>query len=162
MNRVINFILLSLLLFSVITFFITEVDDENDVSLFRLNEVVTNTTIFKELDPEIKVKKVLRDFSLNNSTDTTERDKDLNIKKLNSELEQLNREISFLIKRQNFIKFKNSNGGIKGLYVNGYHMNNKNKIDSILEITEKTNINTLVIDVKTDNGHILFESNNEL
>ena len=162
MNRVINFILLSLLLFSVITFFITEVDDENDVSLFRLSEVVTNTTIFKELDPEIKVKKVLKDFSLNNSADTTEREKDLNIKKLNSELEQLNREISFLIKRQNFIKFKNSNGGIKGLYVNGYHMNNKNKIDSILEITEKTNINTLVIDVKTDNGHILFESNNEL
>ena len=41
-------------------------------------------------------------------------------------------------------------------------MDNKNKIDAILDITDKTNINTLVIDVKTDNGHILFESDNEL
>ncbi len=162
MNRVINFILLSLLLFSVMTFFINEVDDESDVYLFGLKEVVTNTTIFKELEPDIKVKKVLRDFGFTNPTYTIERNLDLNITKLNFELEQLNRELLFLIKKQNFSKFKNSNGGIKGLYVNGYHMNNKNKIDPILEIAKKTNINTLVIDVKTDNGHILFESDNEL
>ena len=162
MNRVVNFILLSLLLFSVTSFFITEVDDEKDISYFVSNEVVTNTTIFKELDPEVKVKKVLRDINIDNFYEATERSIDFSITKLNSDLEQLNKELIFLIKRQNFNKFKTNNGGIKGIYVNGYHMDNKNKIDAILEITDKTNINTLVIDAKTDNGHILFESDNDL
>ena len=162
MNRVISFILLSLLMLSVTTFFIADVDEEEDISYFVSNEVVTNTTIFKELDPQVKVKKVLRDFNLDNFYETTERNIDFSITKLNFDLEQLNKELTFLIKRQNFNKFKTDNGGIKGIYVNGYHMDNKNKIDAILDITDKTNINTLVIDVKTDNGHILFESDNEL
>ena len=162
MNRVISFILLSLLILSVTTFFIADVDEEEDISYFVSNEVVTNTTIFKELDPQVKVKKVLRDFNLDNFYETTERNIDFSITKLNFDLEQLNKELTFLIKRQNFNKFKTDNGGIKGIYVNGYHMDNKNKIDAILDITDKTNINTLVIDVKTDNGHILFESDNEL
>ena len=86
MNRVINFILLSLLLFSVMTFFINEVDDESDVYLFGLKEVVTNTTIFKELDPDLKVKKVLRDFGFTNPTYTIERNLDLNITEKECEL----------------------------------------------------------------------------
>ena len=81
MNRVISFILLSLLILSVTTFFIADVDEEEDISYFVSNEVVTNTTIFKELDPQVKVKKVLRDFNLDNFYETTERNIDFSITK---------------------------------------------------------------------------------
>ena len=59
----------------------------------------------------------------------------------------------------NFNKFRNSNNGIKGIYINGYHMNNEEKITEVKEILKNTNVNTLVIDAKTDNGHIMFKSN---
>ena len=38
-------------------------------------------------------------------------------------------------------------------------MNNEEKITEVKEILKNTNVNTLVIDVKTDNGHIMFKSN---
>ena len=37
-------------------------------------------------------------------------------------------------------------------------MNKETKMNSIKEILNKTNVNTLVIDAKTDNGHVLFDS----
>ena len=58
----------------------------------------------------------------------------------------------------NFERFRLKNDGIKGIYVNGYDMNNEIKINKIKNILVETNVNTLVIDVKTDNGHILFDS----
>ena len=38
-------------------------------------------------------------------------------------------------------------------------MNNEEKITEVKEILKNTNVNTLVIDAKTDNGHIMFKSN---
>ena len=37
-------------------------------------------------------------------------------------------------------------------------MNNEEKITEVKEILKNTNVNTLVIDAKTDNGHIMFDS----
>ena len=37
-------------------------------------------------------------------------------------------------------------------------MNKETKMNSIKEILTKTNVNTLVIDAKTDNGHVLFDT----
>lgn len=60
-----------------------------------------------------------------------------------------------------FNKFKKENDEIRGVYFNGYLFNNLNKRESIDEILMSTNVNTLVIDVKTDNGHILFDTDVE-
>ena len=57
-----------------------------------------------------------------------------------------------------FNKFKKEHDEIRGVYFNGYLFNNPNKRESIEEILMSTNVNTLVIDVKTDNGHILFDT----
>ena len=57
-----------------------------------------------------------------------------------------------------FNKFKKEHDEIRGVYLNGYLFNNPNKRESIEEILMSTNVNTLVIDVKTDNGHILFDT----
>ena len=60
-----------------------------------------------------------------------------------------------------FDKFKKEHDEIRGVYFNGYLFNNPNKRESIEEILMSTNVNTLVIDVKTDNGHILFDTDVE-
>ena len=60
-----------------------------------------------------------------------------------------------------FNKFKKEHDEIRGVYFNGYLFNNLNKRESIEEILISTNVNTLVIDVKTDNGHILFDTDVE-
>ena len=57
-----------------------------------------------------------------------------------------------------FNKFKKEHDEIRGVYLNGYLFNNPNKRESIEEILMSTDVNTLVIDVKTDNGHILFDT----
>ena len=55
-------------------------------------------------------------------------------------------------------KFKEENDQIRGIYLNGYLFNNPSKRESIEKILTNTDVNTLVIDVKTDNGHILFDT----
>ena len=60
-----------------------------------------------------------------------------------------------------FNKFKKEHDEIRGIYLNGYLFNNPSKRESIEEILMSTNVNTLVIDVKTDNGHILFDTDVE-
>ena len=44
---------------------------------------------------------------------------------------------------------------VKGVYVNIYTASGK-KLDSFIEMTKRTEINAFVIDVKDDNGHLLF------
>ncbi|MDA9635976.1 putative glycoside hydrolase [Candidatus Actinomarina] len=55
-------------------------------------------------------------------------------------------------------EFKKENDQIRGIYLNGYLFNNPSKRESIEKILTNTDVNTLVIDVKTDNGHILFDT----
>tara|TARA_B100001996_G_scaffold371140_1_gene346166 strand:+ start:418 stop:1698 length:1281 start_codon:yes stop_codon:yes gene_type:complete len=120
---------------------------------------VTNTTVNnKDIEHYYKVVKQLKeeDFeSLDRSI--TKNDGDL--------IEVYSQSIDFIISKvnidilfHNFNKFKETNNGIKGIYVNGYYMNREAKMNSIKEILAKTNVNTLVIDAKTDNGHIMFDS----
>jgi len=77
---------------------------------------------------------------------------------MNSSIDVVVAEINLNLMFYNFEEFRKSNNGLKGIYINGYHMNNEEKIIQIKEILETTNVNTLVIDAKTDNGHVLFES----
>ena len=77
---------------------------------------------------------------------------------LSKSIELLISEININLLFHNFTKFRESNSGLKGIYVNGYYMNKETKMNSIKEILTKTNVNTLVIDAKTDNGHVLFDS----
>ena len=60
-----------------------------------------------------------------------------------------------------FNAFKEAHNQIRGIYLNGYLFNDSDKRESIDEILINTDVNTLVIDVKTDNGHILFDTDIE-
>ena len=57
-----------------------------------------------------------------------------------------------------WLSLKEKEGGVKGIYLNGYDFTNKDKIQSITNILLKTEVNTVVLDVKTDNGHLLYNS----
>ena len=121
---------------------------------------VTNTTISKEsIQHYYKVVKQLEeiDFEPLDKTITLYTKYFLRdyIKSIDSIVDEINVALLF----HNFNNFRESNNGVKGIYLNGYYMNQETKINHIKEILTKTNVNTLVIDAKTDNGHIMFDSN---
>ena len=55
-------------------------------------------------------------------------------------------------------EFSVANGGIKGIYLSGYHFLVEEKINPIKDILSNTVVNTIVLDVKSDNGHLLYDS----
>ncbi len=160
MNRVANFFLVFVLAFAITNYFSRDINSE-----ISNNQTVTNTTIYKR-DVAVEISKTI------NSIDTNKIDADIANKEqqfssklisdLNEELVVLNQEITFLIQQQKFSQFREKHGGVRGIYLNGYHMTNNSKLEIINNILDNTNVNSLVIDVKTDNGHILFDSVNEL
>ena len=55
-------------------------------------------------------------------------------------------------------EFSATNSGVKGIYLSGYHFLKEEKINPIKDILSNTVVNTIVLDVKTDNGHLLYDS----
>ena len=160
MNRVTNFFLVFVLAFAITNFFSRDINNE-----ISKNQIVTNTTIYKR-DIALEISKTINSIDTNKiDTDIASKEKKFSsklISDLNEELVVLNQEITFLIQQQKFSQFREKHGGVRGIYLNGYHMTNSSKLELINNILDNTNVNSLVIDVKTDNGHILFDSVNEL
>ena len=67
------------------------------------------------------------------------------------------KEINEYIAVNRWQEFSATNSGVKGIYLSGYHFLKKEKIDPIKDILSKTVVNTIVLDVKTDNGHLLYD-----
>ena len=165
MNRVTNFFLISIFIFALINFISYDISNEMEDQYLSSNNLPTNTTIYKE-NIDLKISKIIA------KDNTKESNEKILIKEdeyrsnfildLDKELVQLNKELRFLIKQNQYAEFSDRHGGIKGIYLNGYHFNNKNKMDLIESVFKNTNVNTLVIDIKTDNGHVLFETDNPL
>lgn len=160
MNRVTNFFLVFVLAFAITNFFSRDINNE-----ISKNQIVTNTTIYKR-DIALEISKTINNIDTNKiDADIVSKEQKFSsklISDLNEELVVLNQEITFLIKQQKFSQFRDKHGGVRGIYLNGYHMTNSSKLEIINNILDNTNVNSLVIDVKTDNGHILFDSVNEL
>tara|TARA_Y100001949_G_scaffold8837_1_gene6487 strand:- start:17003 stop:18268 length:1266 start_codon:yes stop_codon:yes gene_type:complete len=160
MNRVTNFFLVFVLAFAITNFYSRDINNE-----ISKDEIVTNTTVYKS-NTALEISKIIKTFESDNVSKNINKDEQMYsaklISDLNDELIVLNQEITFLIKKQKFSKYKETHGGIRGIYVNGYHMTNESKLENILNIVDKTNVNSLVIDVKTDNGHILFNTTNTI
>ena len=68
------------------------------------------------------------------------------------------KEINEYIAINRWEEFSNSNSGVKGIYLSGYHFLKEEKIGPIKDILSNTVVNTIVLDVKTDNGHLLYDS----
>jgi len=80
------------------------------------------------------------------------------VEDLEVQLEEISSKNATIYASMRINEFKEVNDEIKGIYLNGYLFNNDAKREQINEILVGTDVNTLVIDVKTDNGHILFDT----
>ena len=80
------------------------------------------------------------------------------IENYTSSIIQVNKEINKNLAIYEYGEFVNKFDGVKGIYLNGYDFLNSGKMSSIKAIIDETVINTLVIDVKTDNGHLMYDS----
>ena len=68
------------------------------------------------------------------------------------------KDINEYIALNRWEKFSETNSGIKGIYLSGYHFLKDEKINPIKKILSNTIVNTIVLDVKSDNGHLLYDS----
>tara|TARA_B100001113_G_scaffold207112_1_gene169784 strand:- start:611 stop:1885 length:1275 start_codon:yes stop_codon:yes gene_type:complete len=68
------------------------------------------------------------------------------------------KDVNAFIARERWKTFSEANNGIKGIYLSGYHLLQEEKINPIKEIVKNTVVNTIVLDVKTDNGHLMYDS----
>ena len=81
------------------------------------------------------------------------------IKNYTSSIIQVNKEINKNLAIYEYGEFVNKFDGVKGIYLNSYDFLNSEKMSSVKAIIDETVVNTLVIDVKTDNGHLMYDSN---
>tara|TARA_B100001939_G_scaffold144693_1_gene125263 strand:- start:1289 stop:2557 length:1269 start_codon:yes stop_codon:yes gene_type:complete len=157
MNRV--FFIILLVAFLVVPISINNVNDDG-ISYFEL-AVEISENLFQETKIEEK-----KNFFLSENQKQLIREKlqglsDSNNNLFNNfeEIQNENlKEINEYIALNRWQKFSSANSGIKGIYLSGYHFLKNEKIDPIKDILSNTVVNTIVLDVKTDNGHLLYDS----
>ena len=165
MNRVV-FIFLSILLI-VFPLTIENIENEN-VSYFELVKNITTELIHTVVKAQVKNPEEINftndqvallkikldeleviDFEFENNL----------IQNYERSIVQINKDLNKNLAIYEYRKFVNEFGGIKGIYLNSYDFLNLDKMSSIKAIIDETVVNTLVIDVKTDHGHLMYDSN---
>ena len=165
MNRVV-FIFLSILLI-VFPLTIENIENEN-VSYFELVKNITTELIHTVVKAQVKNPEEINftndqvallkikldeleviDFEFENNL----------IQNYERSIIQINKDLNKNLAIYEYRKFVNEFGGIKGIYLNSYDFVNLDKMSSIKAIIDETVVNTLVIDVKTDHGHLMYDSN---
>ena len=157
MNRV--FFIILLVAFLAVPLSINNVNDDG-ISYFDL-AVEISENLFQETKIEEK-----KNFFLSENQKQLIREKLQDLSDSNNNLfnnfEEIQnenlKEINEYIALNRWQKFSTANSGIKGIYLSGYHFLKNEKIDPIKDILSNTVVNTIVLDVKTDNGHLLYDS----
>ena len=165
MNRVIFFVAFIILL--IVPFSINSVNDDG-VSYFEIvkklkNEIISivvkteitspNELVFNE-EERLLLNKKSKEFR------TAEAEYSENLITIyTSEAIANNKNVNMYLAKFEWLSLKEKEGGVKGIYLNGYDFTNSEKMDSIITILSETKVNTIVLDVKTDNGHVLYDSN---
>ena len=164
MNRVIFFIAFIILL--IIPFSINSLNDEG-INYFEIvkklkNEIISivvktsitspNELVFSEKD------KLLLDKKSEEFKKAEAKNFENIISAYTNESNTNSKTINTYLAKFKWLSLKEKEGGVKGIYLSGYDFTNKKKIRSINAILSETRVNTVVLDVKTDNGHILYDS----
>jgi hypothetical protein len=157
MNRV--FFLILIFAFLVVPLSINNVNDDG-ISYFDLVvEVSENLFVNSEIDKKNSI-------TLSNSQKQLISEKLQALTNSNKNLfnnfeetqEENLKDINEYIALNRWEKFSETNSGIKGIYLSGYHFLKDEKINPIKDILSNTVVNTIVLDVKSDNGHLLYDS----
>ncbi len=159
MNRVVVSVFTLTLIFGSLLVLLYPVEISEEKIVETTKKYITTTTINKPVDDYTKrIEKVVEQSNFTLFSEIITKGNQNFLKDLNQQLEYIRQENIETFAYTRFNKFKKDNGQLEGIYWNGYLFNNAPNRSSIIEILSTTSVNTLVIDVKTDNGHILFDA----
>ena len=165
MNRVV-FLFLSILLIGF-PLTINNFDNEN-VNYLELVKNITNELIHTVVKAQVKnpseinftnEQVTLLKIKLDELRETDIKFENNLMDNYKSSIIQVNKEINKNLAIYEYGEFVNKFNGVKGIYLNSYDFLNSEKMSSIKTIIDETVVNTLVIDVKTDHGHLMYDSN---
>jgi len=156
MNRAFFIVLFVLLIFLPLSF---SVDDNIK---FESIEILVKKTkdIFHIINDEPREITISEDQKLliSKKLEIFQQSNDAMVQEYEIQMIENQKKINTFLAFNNWEDFSQRYNGIKGIYLNGYHFTNEEKMTSFDEILLNTFVNTVVLDVKTDNGHLLYDS----
>ena len=132
--------------------------ENKEVAISQLKTTETTIYVLSEKDHVKTIKQVMENYDMSVLSSNLNAYSEILFSDIEVQLQEIALKNATIYASLKINKFKKENDQIRGIYLNGYLFNNPSKRESIEKILTNTDVNTLVIDVKTDNGHILFDT----
>ena len=137
---------------------LSEEMENEEVSISQLKTTETTIYVLSQKDHINTIKQVMENYDMAVLRSNLDAYSEILLSDIEVQLQEIALKNATIYASMKINKFKKENDQIRGIYLNGYLFNNSSKRESIEKILTNTDVNTLVIDVKTDNGHILFDT----
>ena len=132
--------------------------ENEEVAISQLKTTETTIYVLSQKDHINTIKQVMENYDMAVLRSNLDTYSEILLSGIDVQLQEIALKNATIYASMKINKFKKENDQIRGIYLNGYLFNNPSKRESIEKILTNTDVNTLVIDVKTDNGHILFDT----
>ena len=132
--------------------------ENEEVAISQLKTTETTIYVLSQKDHVKTIKQVMENYDMSVLSSNLDVYSEILLSDIEVQLQEIALKNATIYASLKINKFKKENDQIRGIYLNGYLFNNPSKRESIEKILTNTDVNTLVIDVKTDNGHILFDT----
>ena len=155
------FLVTAMMLFLLIFLYPQKLSQEmesEEVAISQLKTTETTIYVLSEKDHVKTIKQVMENYDMSVLSSNLNAYSEILFSDIEVQLQEITLKNATIYASLKINKFKKENDQIRGIYLNGYLFNNPSKRESIEKILTNTDVNTLVIDVKTDNGHILFDT----
>ena len=155
------FLVTAIMLFLIIFLHPQKLSEEmenEEVAISQLKTTETTIYVLSQKDHINTIKQVMENYDMAVLRSNLDAYSEILLSDIEVQLQEIALKNATIYASMKINKFKKENDQIRGIYLNGYLFNNPSKRESIEKILTNTDVNTLVIDVKTDNGHILFDT----
>ena len=155
------FLVTAIMLFLLIFLYPQKLSEEmetEEVAISQLKTTETTIYVLSQKDHINTIKQVMENYDMAVLRSNLDTYSEILLSGIDVQLQEIALKNATIYASMKINKFKKENDQIRGIYLNGYLFNNPSKRESIEKILTNTDVNTLVIDVKTDNGHILFDT----
>lgn len=157
-----NIFLVTVIMLFVLIFLypqkLSEGMENEEVAISQLKTTETTIYVLSQKDHINTIKQVMENYDMAVLRSNLDAYSEILLSGIDVQLQEIALKNATIYASMKINKFKKENDQIRGIYLNGYLFNNPSKRESIEKILTNTDVNTLVIDVKTDNGHILFDT----
>jgi hypothetical protein len=155
------FLVTAIMLFLLIFLYPQKLSEEmenEEVAISQLKTTETTIYVLSQKDHIKTIKHLMENYDMSVLSSNLNAYSEIFFSDIEVQLKEIALKNATIYASMKINKFKKENDQIRGIYLNGYLFNNPSKRESIEKILTNTDVNTLVIDVKTDNGHILFDT----